>query len=719
MIERSSFHGKVILLIAIFVIYIGLELSVNLLLIDVYSKPLSIIFGSYEYAANKLELFGRVLTGFGLALTFISFIPVDKLPLKKAKWVVKPLVFMLMWLMIIPTLRLVVDGFIHNTTNVDKLSAVRAIVYKEGYLANRLAIKDFDEFNAIAKDPERKDLVVALIPSLAYFSSSFNGLIERNTESIAEAFLSNKQSQKFTQDGLPLLRKFDALYKGELQQYKTADVSYAVALNKLKDKEAITAEKNSLITSVNSGVQNHWNSYISQFELAGNFLDDIAKNQSLREAHHKFKDRYRSSRCDTQCRGNVNQEHANYFNHITYENGRGLGVHVLPEHIFYSVLGTQERIELMLEKGRKHWLKLVYGVDEEENIEQYIASGNARKFAIKHLKEKGIVVPDTWQFSDTMIIEQKIISRYQKQADTVWITYRKNSQFDISDIGLDRFGFATHPVVEKHARATLRQFYIEDFSPGLPEKPYLDKWLAQQNNISFIRMVTSTAATAAFSPGGVLYDIGNDAVKLSVIPPLSIGLSFLAIFLLFGKLGYYLVRSNSYGYFAIVVIAVGLIFILPTYQSVSNPNSYHKMMAAFSQEFQKGNDKEQKKSSAFGYALDLENGLFANYKDLPFVKSVGQELGIGSKQGSRQNNLSETEEYSSYERNSFIRGLRAYDNAFYHVFDWIPAKFNTGNIVQAFDANVTILKRDQTIGAFLGVYFDGEKVKEVKMPNFL
>ncbi|MGB1198576.1 MAG: hypothetical protein ACPG46_05970 [Thalassotalea sp.] len=40
-------------------------------------------------------------------------------------------------------------------------------------------------------------------------------------------------------------------------------------------------------------------------------------------------------------------------------------------------------------------------------------------------------------------------------------------------------------------------------------------------------------------------------------------------------------------------------------------------------------------------------------------------------------------------------------------------------MVKPFDANVTLLKRDHSVSAFLGLYFQGEKVEGVRMPNFL
>ena len=71
------------------------------------------------------------------------------------------------------------------------------------------------------------------------------------------------------------------------------------------------------------------------------------------------------------------------------------------------------------------------------------------------------------------------------------------------------------------------------------------------------------------------------------------------------------------------------------------------------------------------------------------------------------------------ETHDLVLAIRSYDDSIYQMLDWLPEKFNTGEVVEPFDANVTLLKRDHSIGAFLGLYFQGEKVKGVRMPNFL
>ena len=253
--EHFTKHLKLIVLLVCFSIYVAFELSLNLLLIDLYSQPLSSIMGDKRIAAERLELFGRVLSGFGLALAIVSFVKPTKFNIlggaanatdtqinEQGKWLVRPLAFLLIWLLIIPFLRLSVDAVVDTTSNKRKLAAVRAIVYKEAYLAQAVQIQGFPEFDEIAQDEARRDLFIALIPSLAYFSTGFNSLIESNLENMANHYLLNRQEEVFLNDGVTRIRQFDRLFQEEYSLYRRANEAYYKLYNQEKDFSKIDFE---------------------------------------------------------------------------------------------------------------------------------------------------------------------------------------------------------------------------------------------------------------------------------------------------------------------------------------------------------------------------------------------------------------------------------------------------------------------------------------------
>ncbi|WP_448547549.1 hypothetical protein [Thalassotalea fusca] len=742
--SRMAFHAKVIFLFVAFAVYVGLELSLNVLLIDLYALPVEKVFVEHAESVARLDLFGRSLSSFGLALAIYTFLPrklksrfkfqsqtIDTVHpqhisttqrirlfiISIANAGITILSIIVIWLLLIPSIRVGIESWVHSRTGEQKLSAVRAIVYKEGYLAGRIKIADFDEFNAIVQDEDRRDLVVALIPSLAYFSKNFNQMIEQNMEKLADAFLSNNQTQRFTQNGLPKLRQFDDLYRQELQLYHKANSDYQKAIHRLENDNAILNEQRELIASVNTQLQSRWDTYAQLYGSARSSFKQLSKDKSLRKAHHKFKDQHRARGCNTACKRRVEEAHADYLNSITYQNGQGLGIKVLPEHVIFTVLGTEERILSMLRQGREHWLKLVYGVGEHEKFDEFVVSEEARVQLIKMFKEKGVELPSNWQTHDVNAITKILRDKYEQQANQVWQKYQRDSRFDITDVGLDRIGFATHDTIKRMAQQTLGQYYINDFSPGLSETTYEKKWLAEQDNISFIRMITSTAAAAAFAPGGSLYDIGNDAVKLAVILPFSVVLSFVAICALFFKFGYYLYH-NSVTYLVALVTMGVLIIGLPVINSVSKEGTYGEMMSAFAEDFNKNEPLEYTKTTLFGFVLDVENGIFEKYRGLSFINHIASQIFNQYREDPATGEL-----VVRKPKNDFFKVMNRYDDVFFEHFSWLPSavapSFFGMSEVRQYDANITVLKRDHSIGAFLGVYLNNDKVTRVAMPNFL
>lgn len=718
-------HARIIAVFILFSIYVLLELSLNLTLVDLYSRPMDEVFGPYFQVASDVELFGRILSSFGIALVIIGFVPVGRADniastatglsaarRRTARRLFRFVLFLAIWAALVPSLRLAVDGWVNVTSNEKKLNAVRAVIYKEAYQRNDIRHDGLEQLDTLAADTSRRDLVMALIPSLVYYSYGFNKLVERNTEALTDTFMQNNQKQIFAEQGLPRLRDFDRLYQQELKQYQQASAAYTQALRAMNSTTELSRQTDNLIKQTNDFLLQHWNRYADSYEAADKQFKGFGDIRALRQTHHKFKDRHNSSKCNSTCRQQVKEENAHHLNGIIYE-GKRLDIKVLPDDTMFSILGTAERIEFMLTQGRKRWLRQAFGVNEEETFEQFIQTDSARGLAIDFLKKQDVLLPDSWQFSNTEAIAASVKNSLEARVSKGWQDYLAKSTFAIPQSGLDRIAFAGHPNVQKQARQQLQQFYIADFAPGLPESVYINKWLAQQNNISFIRMVTSTAMDAAFSPGGLLFDIGNQAVHLSVILPLSITLSFFAIVGLLIKFGRYLWPENKL-YFGILSIFVAMFFVMPIVSSMTKADSYSNVMAGLTETFGSESKAEYAKTAVFARFLDMENGLYSTYRNLPFVSVVKQQLF-----SAKHDETGDDEASQRRDDAGLLSVVRRYDTLFYRLFNWIPSLLSIGEINKPFDANLLVLSRDFNVGVFMGLYLDDAKVDKVVLPNFM
>ena len=729
MLAKGAGQVKILVLLGLFVVYVCLELSLNLLLIDMYAKPLEAVFGEYQLTAERLELFGRTLSGFGLALGIISFMPGHLFNIlgaakdttdtqteqginKIGKWVFRPIAFVLLWALIIPSLRIVIDGVVDSTSNEKKLSAVRAIVYKEAYLAESVTIEGFPEFDEIVSDPQRKDLVVALIPSLAYFSGGFNHLIESNLQNMADVFLQNRQEETFSKDALPRIRKFDGIYKAEWASYKKAKQDYTEASRRENNFALLEQERTELLSKANERINHHWQVYSDELLKADDFRKDYAENENIVKVYRDIRNKYQSSKCDRECHDFYRAEFAKYLNNLTFKDGERFGVYLQADEVnLTKILKSKYQLMGMFTRGRRAYLHRAYGISEEMEYEQYVQSPVATNLAIAVFKENDVHVAKEWTMNDMRPLRQAITNKYKGRAEALWVKYQDGSSFGgVPEKNLDRVDFAHLYEIKVLAKIALGPYYMESFTPSIAESRYKKMWLASQDNISFIKMVTSTAATAAFSPGGSMFQLGKDAVKLAVIPPVSIAASLLAIFLLFIKLGMYLwARSKVY-----FLVAMGLgvfAFGIPVGKSVMGENSYHGMMVAFAEEFSDVDTFDKTFTVGFGYVLDLENGIFKTYRDLAVVDAVASV--VNKKLPRDENGLpiahSETARFS----------LRSYDDLAYSMLDFAPEMLGIGEVIAPFDTNITLLKQDMNVGAYLGVRLADNKVAEVSMPNFM
>lgn len=728
MLMRLGFHVKILILFALFIIYVGLELSLNMLLIDIYAQPVQDVLGEHKLTAERLELFGRTLSSFGLALAIISFLPpqlfsffsenqessgdTSNSPQKKLfkSLLLRSLVFFVFWILLIPSFRLLIDGFVGSTSDEKKLSAVRAITYKEAYLADAVSIEGFKAFNDIASDNDRKDLVVALVPSLAYFSTGFNRLLESNVENMADVFMKNRQKGSFSLEAVPRIRAFDSLYKKELSIYEKTNKIYVEAKLKENNYELIDRERIALINEANLRITNQWKVYAEELLNAESYKEEYAKNTQIQITFREYRNASRKN-CNSSCVKANKQAFAQYLNNLTFEGGKSFGVNLTSDDIDFSKLFKSDiNLRVMFTKGRKKYLHSTFGIPEEMEYEQYNQSPSAASVALNYFKKQNLVLADDWTIHDTNGLRQAIAQKYQTRAKVIWDEYTNDSQFDVKLPGLDRVDFARQEVVSATAKKMLGNYYLPSFNPGIAESKFQVLWLKSQDNISFIKMVTSTAATAAFSPGGSMVKLGEDAVKLAVIPPVSIIASLVAIFLLFGKFCWYL-AAKSKAYF-VIVLATGIIFLgLPTYNSVMDDNSYNRMMSGFATDFNSTDPLDSALTSAFGYVLDFENGIFESYRDLDFIAEVARVIRVKSIEADG----SSTELVPT----QGLAILRQYDNLIHQTFSFVPKILGFGEVKEPFNANITLLKKDLNVGAYLGVRLKNQKVESVSMPNFM
>ena len=737
-LDVGAKHLKYCLLLVGAFIYIGLELSLNLSLIDIYSQPLEEVFTQHAEVIGRLDLYARGLSALAIAGIIISSIPLpgqfsSEQPAHSqselnnsssflnmwrevfsTRLLLKAFIFVAVWLALVPALRLAIDGFIDSKASAERrLSSVRAVIFKEGYAAGAIEIENGQSFNTLVKDETRRNLIIATIPSLAYFSPSFNRLIEQNLDNLAASYMKGAQEADFNKYGLPKLKAFDELYEQEWELYRQAKNEYSRALANVKDNTAIANEVREHLSAINSWLVGYWNQY--RLYSSENELDTYAGLASLpniQASHRAFKAQFDASDCNAACKQKVKIAQADALNNFKFSSESGLEILVKPEHIdfedtwgFYNV---KTGLEEILRKARQAWLDETYGFAGFDDVDQFRASDKFSQRAIQILKERGIELPPDWQLNQTRILAEKVKQQSQAEAEAaakaVWLKYISASKLKIETTTLDRIDFAHHPAIASVARSMMGEFYIDSFSLDLSENDYKNAWLKQQDNISFIRLITSTAAVAAFSPGGALYEMGEDAFRLSIILPAIIALSAIAIgFTCYRVVTYFGGRNK---YYLTISFLVFIPFLLAPV-ILSDDRIYRSSMGEFAKNLPKENTIERAAYPLYGDFLDYNLSLINNYHGFAFLSDVS---------------LGEVTPEKHQPRTVFggqlVTAIEKFDNWVVERFSWVPDLLLSPE-QNHYDLHIALLRRDKSIGVYMGVELDGDKVTSVKLPNFL
>ena len=702
---------KFFLIFLLLLAYILLELNFNIVLVALYSQPLAEVFGQYQHLASDVELAGRMLTSFGLALSLITLIPRRFFACQKvtnpnlkttSSWTLRVFVFAILWALLVPSLRLVVDASVHQSSNQDKLNAIRAVLFKEALNRNMIEFDGSKALSDVAKNAEQRQLLVALIPSLAYFSPTINQFIQDKTEDIAVNFMENEQEGAFLKNARPLLKRLKKEHQTEWSLYQQAQKDAAnasVKINTFAKLKRLTEQKQA--QAIDS-IHHDWLLYQREMDLARDYVEPLAN-----QAYSAFKTqqkRYQRSSCKSECRTSINRAWT-----IEMEKAADLSFPQDMKWFYKTMFNVKDTFRLRLKRGREARIMQHFGVTEDIEYEDFIKTPKQQKKGVANLQKEGINVPNNWIVEDVLTLQQAIKQKYSQAATAAWKNYEQKSRFDLQNKQLDKIAFANTASIKDSQRKALGRFYYPSFQIYHSERQVYNVWKKSLSNISFIRMLTGAATEATFSPGGTFYELGIDAVKFSVVPPISIILSMLAILALVFKYLYYLWSKKVHrGIISLLTLAALSLIVIPIINAVNGPNSYTKMMYSFAENTTEINQVEKVFTTLFGSILDVESLLYEqryHFPIYPLYSGFDQLLNPSNNQ---------VNTYSGYLQDF---ALRQYDDQFNHLFTHLPERLGFGASMAPYDFNLTVYKRDQKLGLYMGLHQTKGHITHVTIPN--
>lgn len=719
MLNKGTFQLKLIAILCFFAGYIWLEINLNAALVLLYSESLNNVFGQYSTVAHDIELFGRIITSFGLALTLVTFVPdtwfhwarkeEDTTPLPlKAVWLYRPIAFVALWIVLVPFLRLVVDTAVYESSNTDKLSAIRAVVFKEAYSRNMIEFAASKSLTDVVKDEKQRKLVIALIPSLAYFSPSVKQLIQDRTEDLAISFMESEQESAFIKEANPLIQQNISFRNKEWAFYKKAQQDFSSQEDKVGSFVKLKKLTDTKQKEVSQRVHNIWNSFNKDRQNAYDYIEPFITHYYNKEFKPDLKKYHRSS-CDSRCKNNLNNQWSQKI--------KGLYTEVNGKRVFFDLVidadekwlsgkyNKKDSFRIKLKNSRNRYLSKLYGVPIDIEYEAFVAHTSTTELIVNILAKDNIKLPKSWTINDAITLKSAIKAKYKVLADLAWVNYEKASLLDIKNHNLGKLSFNKHDALHQWYRKNLGRFYYQGYQVYHSGDEVYNRWQANIDNLNFIRMLTDTAASVAFAPGGTFYQLGIEAVKFSVIPPISIVLSFIAIFALIIKFLIYLKHNDAKLKASIIVGLVFVFVAFPLIKNVTSPTSFFNIMDEFSQKTTSIKSSDHLFSQVFGISLDIESFVYQ------FQQSSGAGISLSS--------IAKLSKSLSRDELSNYAFFRRYDNWFNQTFDFVPKLIGVGDSKPPYDFNLTVYKRNLNLGFYVGLQYDKGQVTKVTIPNVL
>lgn len=733
--------------IVVAVIYLILEVNLNLALVETYSQSSQTLLTNNTWLkqAEHLELIGRIITGFGLSFVCFTFVYnvlcsffyklfsfEIKLPLLKN--FIKGVMFLLLWLLIATSLRVLVDAFAYSANPETKYSAVRSIMFKELYIADMLEVSNLGVLNQAKKDEQHFKIVSALIPSLALISKSINQKIAEQTDSIATSLIDSKEKKDYQRITEPMFLKSKSFADNEFDLFAKAHKTYQEKKQQLDDPLSVKELVNAEIREVENITEDLWISYYNDVSGIDEYTLYFWSNQQ--KILGAYKTYYSKKKCRKQkgCKENVYQQllpilaknkmapmdEDFWLGTSLYKLGKALILFgpALIEGVTCDIATEQKAQECSslykeafliedddIKDAHVAYLESKYPFGLELTRKQFTRLAKVQKARVKHLRLKGFQVPDNWTLHDRAIIENYFRNNISKLLVKAEKSYFSTSKLDVSlaDSQLsNRKEFYQLAKTQQYFKRRLGEYYYHGYMPTDSEEHSYLQWKNAQprDDVDFVQILNSRAEEG-FKKGGLFYDLGNDAIKFTLVPTVAIALSVISVMVMLVKVFIYPLslsicgnESRQLGFIPTWWILT-FIFASPIFASPLINGLFTKAMHDF-----------VKQSEANETQLELAGSYFLGYV-------LDSEVLLTSIAGPVQFDI------NTLLPPALLPKVNAVDDAIYPFVKWIPELYDSKLKIENHDVNIVLYRKQYDVLFAMGLKFNAGKVANVTVPNIM
>ncbi|WP_019027599.1 hypothetical protein [Colwellia piezophila] len=729
------------------VIYLILEINLNLALVETYSQSSQTLLTSNEWLeqGKRLELIGRIITGFGLSFVFCGFVynvlchffhKLFFLEVKSRflKGLLKAVVFLFLWALIAISLRVLVDVIAYSADPETKFSSVRAIMFKELYIADMLEVSNLGILNQAKKDEQHFKIVSALIPSLALVSKSINQKIAEQSDTIAATLIDTKEKKDYQRITEPMFLSSKSFADGEFDFFAIAHKTYQEKKQQLDDPLAVKKLVNAEIREVENITEDLWTSYYNDISGIDEYSLYFWSNQKkILGAHKSY---YSKKKCIKQkgCRENVYQQllpilAKNKMAPMDEDFWLGTSFYKLAKALILFGPALIEGLACDIATDQNHeecsrlykeafliddddikdahvaYLESKYPFSLELTRKQFTRLAKVQKTRVKHLRNKGFQVPDDWTLHDRTIIENYFRNNIRKLLAKAEKSYFNASKVDVSlaDTQVtNRKEFYQLSKIQQYFKKRLGEYYYVGYMPTDSEEHSYLQWKNAQprDGLDFVQILNSRAEEG-FKKGGLFYELGNDAIKFTLVPTIAIGLSVLSVMMMLAKIiiiplyhRYHGKEHQLAGFIPIWIVVIP-IFSIPIFASPLFNGLFTKAMHDFvNQTEAKETQLELAGSYSLGYILDSE----------VLLTSIAGSIQV---------------DINRLLPPALLPKLTTADDEVYQFVKSIPGLYDSNLMVESDDVNIVLYRKQYDVLFAMGIKFNDGKVSKVTVPNIM
>ncbi|MBQ4832090.1 carboxypeptidase regulatory-like domain-containing protein [Pseudoalteromonas sp. MMG010] len=527
---------------------------------------------------EHLEIYGRAVSGVGVALLLADFLP-KTMVAKFGRGIFSLIALLcLVWPVIFFGQKYVIEkALIEPSTSEQRQFATYSAALRDALAINSIKVNGLD-YNPAQLHSSENLTFLALFGGLLYSDAALSDNLEQDKRKIIAAFVQKKAYQDFDKH----YKNYSQLYDELVVKYK----AYANGSKKYNNALASIAEREQgYWQQVEQEVNSGWGKYqqaqkahiakaSARAQKYGPKIYDYHKSiAKCRERYDKSSEKDRRNRCyereaadyrSTILKAGIGYIEPDYWliveNISSTENAaNSLLMGVLTGGIYTALQaaslatggdgGIKDKRYKYTSDPDHYQLRFL----QHPNFQKMFVSETGYPFTIEnlmtfrshkttqnklraHFASKGLTLKSDWNINQRQVFAQAVSAKVTKEANLQWQNEMRKRGMNLKP-NLSWIEFQLHPQIQAKIAERMGDLYVKNIRADLNKKNFKNQVLdpnIQKRTDKYLAMLNSSQGK--FADGGEYAQYGKQALRSVIIPPISMSLSLFLICLTFSKL---------------------------------------------------------------------------------------------------------------------------------------------------------------------------------------